>query len=126
MIGVGLVSFVTIFAASTKASFSNTVDKAFTGDFVATSGQNGMGGVSPEFTARVGELPEIEQAGGLRAGLAEIDGSAQSVLAPSREVFDLFDVEPLAGSPDDLDATFVAVYEKVAEDEGLSIGDRCR
>ena len=123
MIGVGLVTLFTIFAASTKASFSNTVDKAFTGDFVATSGQNGMGGVSPEFTTRVGELPEIEQAGGLRAGLAEIDGSAQSVLAPSREVFDLFDVEPLAGSPDDLDATSVAVYDKVAEDEGLSIGD---
>ena len=38
MIGVGLVSFITIFAASTKASFSNTVDEAFTGDFIATSG----------------------------------------------------------------------------------------
>jgi len=124
MIGVGLVTFITIFAASTKASFSNTVDDAFTGDFVATSGQNGMGGVSPDFTTRVSELPEIAVAGGLRAGLAEIDGSAQSVLAPSREVFDLFDVEPRAGSPDDLDATSIAVYDQVAEDKGLSIGDR--
>jgi putative ABC transport system permease protein len=124
MIGVGLVSFITIFAASTKASFSKTVDEAFTGDFIATSGQMGMGGVSPEFTTRVNELPEIEVAGGIRAGLAEIDGSPQSVLAPSREVFDLFDVEPVAGSPDDLDATSIAVFDNVAEDEGLSIGDR--
>jgi putative ABC transport system permease protein len=124
MIGVGLVSFITIFAASTKASFSNTVDQAFTGDFIATSGQNGMGGVSPEFTARVQELPEIEEAGGLRAGLAEIDGNPDQVLAPSREVFDLFDVEPVVGSPDDLGATSIAVFDNVADDKGLSIGDR--
>jgi putative ABC transport system permease protein len=39
-------------------------------------------------------------------------------------VFDLFDVEPVAGSPDDLDATSIAVFDNVAEDEGLSIGDR--
>ncbi|HEY7071425.1 MAG TPA: ABC transporter permease, partial [Acidimicrobiales bacterium] len=124
MIGVGLVTFITIFAASTKASFSHTVDQAFTGDFVATSGQNGMGGVSPEFTTRVGELPEVAVAGGLRAGVAEIDGSPQSVLAPGREVFDLFDVQPVAGSPDDLDASAIAVYDQVAEDKGLSVGDR--
>jgi putative ABC transport system permease protein len=124
MIGVGLVSFITIFAASTKASFSNTVDQAFTGDFIATSGQNGMGGVSPEFTTRVQGLPEIEEAGGLRAGLAEIDRNPEQVLAPSREVFDLFDVEPVAGSSDDLDASSIAVFDNVAEDKGLSIGDR--
>ena len=124
MIGVGLVSFITIFAASTKASFSNTVDEAFTGDFIATSGHNGVGGVAPEFTARVNELPEIEVAGGVRAGLAEIDGSPRQVLAPSREVFGIFDVEPVAGSPDDLDATSIAVFDNVADDKDLSIGDR--
>jgi putative ABC transport system permease protein len=124
MIGVGLVSFITIFAASTKASFSNTVDEAFTGDFIATSGQNGVGGVAPEFTARVNELPEIEVAGGVRAGLAEIDGSPRQVLAPSREVFGIFDVEPVAGSPDDLDAISIAVFDNVADDKDLSIGDR--
>jgi putative ABC transport system permease protein len=124
MIGVGLVSFITIFAASTKASFSNTVDEAFTGDFIATSGQGGMGGVSPDFTADVNDLPEIDVAGGLRAGLAEVDGSSEQVLAPSPEVFDLFDVDPSAGSPDDLDATSIAVFEDVADDKGLSLGDR--
>ncbi|HET6663157.1 MAG TPA: FtsX-like permease family protein, partial [Acidimicrobiales bacterium] len=124
MVGVGLVSFITIFAASTKASFSNTVDEAFSGDFIATSGQNGAGGVSPEFTARVNELPEIAVAGGVRAGLAEVDGDPQQVLAPNRAVFDIFDVEPVAGSPDDLDATSIAVFDNVADDKGLSIGDR--
>jgi putative ABC transport system permease protein len=124
MIGVGLVSFITIFAASTKASFGNTVDEAFTGDFIATSGQNGMGGVSPEFTARVNELPEVEAAGAIRSGLAEVDGHSQQLLGVSREAFDIFDVDPIAGSPDDLDARSIAVWDNVAEDEGLSIGDR--
>jgi putative ABC transport system permease protein len=66
----------------------------------------------------------VAVAGGLRAGVAEIDGSPQSVLAPGREVFDLFDVQPVAGSPDDLDASAIAVYDQVAEDKGLSVGDR--
>ena len=123
MIGVGLVSFITIFAASTRASFGDTVDKAFTGDFVATSGQNGVGGVSPEFTERVAALPEVDEAGGISAGVAEIDGSSQPLLGASRATFDIFDVEPVAGSPDDLDATAIAVSEDVADDKGLALGD---
>lgn len=124
MIGVGLVSFITIFAASTKASFSNTVDEAFTGDFIATSGQMGVGGVSPEFTERVNDLPEIEAAGGIRAGLAAIDGDSESLIGASPEAFEIFDVGPVAGTPDDLDETSIAVSEQTADDEGLAVGDR--
>src|SRR5918994_1007670 len=71
MIGVGLVTFITIFAASTKASFSNTVDEAFTGDFIVTSGQFGIGGISPDLAERLNELPEVDVAAGIRTGLAE-------------------------------------------------------
>ena len=124
MIGVGLVSFITIFAASTKASFSNTVDEAFTGDFIATSGQMGVGGVSPEFTERVNDLPEIEAAGGIRAGLAAIDGDSEQLIGASPETFEIFDVGPVEGAPDDLDGTSIAVSEQTADDEGLAVGDR--
>jgi putative ABC transport system permease protein len=123
MIGVGLVTFITIFAASTKASFSKTVDEAFRGDLIATSGQGGAGGVSPEFSQRLNELPEVEAAGGVRSGLAEIDGDADQLLGASPEAFDIFDVDPVEGSPDDLDATSIAVFENVADDKGLGIGD---
>jgi putative ABC transport system permease protein len=122
MIGVGLVTFITIFAASTKASFSNTVDRAFTGDFVVTAG-GGMVGVSPEFTDQVNELPEVQTAGGVRGGLAEIAGDSEQLLGVSPEALEIFDVDPVAGSPDDLDATSIAVMEDVADDKGLSIGD---
>ena len=38
MIGVGLVGFITIFAASAKASIDESIDKAFAGDFVVDIG----------------------------------------------------------------------------------------
>jgi putative ABC transport system permease protein len=123
MIGVGLVTFITIFAASTKASFSDTLDRAFTGDFIATSGTSGVGGVSPEFTEQVSALPEIGAVGGVRAGLAEIDGDSDQLLGVSPEAFGIYDVDPAAGSPDDLDTTSIAVMKDVADDKGLEIGD---
>jgi putative ABC transport system permease protein len=123
MIGVGLVTFITIFAASTRASFSDTVDAAFTGDLIATSGQGGVGGVSPEFSQRLNELPEIEAAGGVRSGLAEIDGEPDQLLGASPEAFDIFDVDPVEGSPEDLDATSIAVFEDMADAKRLGIGD---
>lgn len=125
MIGVGLVSFITIFAASTKTSFSNTVDRVFTGDLIVTAaGQGGGGGVSPELAARLRELPEVDTAAGIRFGVADVDGSVTELLAADAATFDLFDVEPVAGSPDDLDATSIAVFEDVAKDHGLAVGDR--
>ncbi|HSP04880.1 MAG TPA: FtsX-like permease family protein [Acidimicrobiales bacterium] len=125
MIGVGLVAFITIFAASTKASFNETLDRAFTGDIVVTSPQQfgGGGGMSPELTERIRDLPEVETAAGLRGGALEIGGATRFVLAADTAGFDLFDVEPVAGSPEDLDATSVAVHEDVAEDLALSVGD---
>jgi putative ABC transport system permease protein len=125
MIGVGLVAFITIFAASTKSSFNATLDRAFTGDIVVTSPQQfgGGGGMSPELTERIRELPEVETAAGLRGGALEIAGSTRFVLAADAAGFELFDVEPVAGSPADLDATSVAVHEDVADDLGLSVGD---
>jgi putative ABC transport system permease protein len=55
--------------------------------------------------------------------VAEVNGEAEQLLAADRATFDIFDLDLRAGSPDDLDATSIAVFEDVAEDEGLSIGD---
>ncbi|MGH9260473.1 MAG: ABC transporter permease, partial [Acidimicrobiales bacterium] len=125
MIGVGLVAFITIFAASAKASFGTIIDRAFTGDFVITSPAGlATGGLDPRLAASLNELPEVDVAGGIRAGVAEIDGSATQFVAASDEAFELIDVEPVAGSPADLGADTIAVFEDVAKDKNLSIGDR--
>jgi putative ABC transport system permease protein len=125
MIGVGLVAFISIFAASAKASFGTVIDRAFTGDFVITSPAGlASGGLDPRLAASLNELPEVDVAGGIRAGVAEIDGSATQMLAASDEAFDVVDVDPVAGSPADLGADTIAVFEDVAKDKNLSIGDR--
>jgi putative ABC transport system permease protein len=125
MIGVGLVAFITIFAASTRASFGKTVDRALSGDFVVTAGRFGMGGgLPPDFAARLSDRPEIEVAAGIRAGAAEVDGTADILIAAAPATFEIFDVEPLRGSPDDLaDAGTIAVWDETASDKGLELGD---
>ena len=76
MIGVGLVAFITIFASSAKASFHHIIDTSFHGDFVVTSPASfGTGGIDPSLAAKLNGLPEIAEAGSIRAGSAEIDGS---------------------------------------------------
>ena len=125
MIGVGLVSFITIFAASTKTSFERAVDKAFTGDLVITSPVQfgGGGGLSPALTQRLNELPEVQTAAGIRGGVAQIDGTPQFVLAADDATFDVFDIQPLQGTPADLGPDSIAIYKDVAESRNLSIGD---
>jgi putative ABC transport system permease protein len=124
MIGVGIVGFITIFAASAKASFGETVDRVVSADYIVSAGQFGVGGVSPELADRLNELPEVDVAAGARIGSAEIDGAVAQVNGVDPRVFEIADVKPLEGSPADLDADSIAVFEDVATDRGLSVGDR--
>jgi putative ABC transport system permease protein len=123
MIGVGLVAFITIFAASTKASFLATIDRAFTGDLVVTH----PAGVDPTVTATLNDLPEVEVATGIRFGPAEVDGDATFLLAvEAAPLAELFDIAPVSGTPADLAAAGedgIAVHEDLARDRGLEVGD---
>jgi putative ABC transport system permease protein len=125
MIGVGLVGFITIFAASTKASIKNTIDESVTGDFVITSPAGfGTGGLDPALAASVNELPEVAVAGAIRGGIAQIDGKTEEFAAATPEAFELVDVGPVQGSPADLGADTIAIFDGVADDKNLEIGDR--
>src|SRR5262249_59991659 len=59
MVGVGVVTLFTIFAASLKASIDNSVSQSFTGDLVVSIGRFG-GGISPQLAGDVGRLPEVQ------------------------------------------------------------------
>lgn len=123
MIGVGLVSFITIFASSAKESFGDTIDRSFTGDFVLTH----PAGVDPTVTEQLNQLPEVDVASSIRQGHADVDGDASYVLAVDpATMFQLFDVGTVAGSTEDFTAAGdrgIAVFEDVATDKGLQIGD---
>lgn len=124
MIGVALVGFITIFAASARASLDDIIDRSFRGDFVVDSGTFGFGGFDPGLATRLGELPEIEAATGARVGTAEVDDSVVYLLGVDPARIDaIFDVGVVAGEVDDLDAASVAVWADKAEAEGWQLGD---
>ena len=123
MIGVGLVGFITIFVASTKASINDAIDKGFTGDIVLDSGGGLMGGVDPGLAQRIAALPEVAAASGLRQGLAQVDGKAVIVQAGDpNSIFDIMKIDVQQGSTADLGAAGIGVYKNVANDKHWTIG----
>jgi len=124
MICVGTVTFITIFASSTKAAVNTVYGRAFTGDFIINSGTGGFGGVDPGLARRVSQLPQVAQASGVRTGMAKIEGGVQQVVAVDpRTVFGILDLQPLQGNQNDLGRDAIAVYKTVATDHHLKIGD---
>ena len=124
MICVGLVSFITIFASSATTAINTVYARSFTGDFIINSGAGGTGGVDPALARRVGQLPQVALASGLRVGMAKIEGGVQQVVAVDpKTAFGIFDVQPLQGNENDLGPDAIAVYKTVATDHHLKIGD---
>lgn len=124
MIGVALVGFITILAASTKGSVADAVDASFRADYVVDSGSWAHGfatTIEDELAAR----PEVEVLSPVRVAPAEVDGSAGEVVALDTSVFDrLYDLEVSAGALADVGPGGVAVQSDVAAERGLAVGDR--
>jgi putative ABC transport system permease protein len=123
MIGVGLVGFITIFVASTKASINTAIDHSFVGDVVVDSGGGMMGGVDPGLARRVATLPQVAGATGLRAGVAQIDGKAVLVQAADpASMANTIKLDIVQGDLSKLDASGIAVWKSVADDKGWKVG----
>lgn len=134
IIGVALVGFITVFAASAKESVTASVNGGFSGDFVVQSESSGFGfsgfpTTVAEVVAEVdgvdGVAPlgfgsvQVTYAGGEDATefLTSIDPQALSdVLAPKME----------RGSLTDLSDDGILVDLQRAEDHDLAIGDTVR
>jgi putative ABC transport system permease protein len=122
MIGVGLVGFVTIFAASAKASIAHVVDSSVKADFlVTTSGFNG--GLPPEIEPKLAAVDGVKIASGVRFGSVQIDKSVDFIQGIDPAVVDqLFDPDVKEGRLSDLGTDGVAVYEKTADSHHLTLG----
>lgn len=129
MIGVGLVGFITIFVASSKASVSEVIAKSFSADLVLDSGAGAnagaVGGVDPALADRVNLLPQVQAATGVRVGGAMVGGKVVQLwgVDPST-AFDILALDPVAGSPGDLGKDAIAVHADEAAARGLTLGER--
>ncbi len=135
MIGVALVGFIAIFAASAKASIDQIIDESFTGDLIIDSGQFVAGGVSTDLAASVKTAPGVAASTGVRFLTANLDlpessapagpasNAAFILAADTTALVDITDPQPTAGRVSDLGLNEVAVASSVAESAGLAVGD---
>ncbi|MFP5320903.1 MAG: ABC transporter permease [Acidimicrobiia bacterium] len=133
LIGVALIGFVTVFAASARASVVAEVERGFTGDLVVQSELTGFGppgGFPPAVADSVAEVDGVETVssiGFFQAEVAYPDGTVSTQFVQS------IDPETLAGTLDarmaegdvtDLGPGGIVVDVGIAEDQGLEVGDR--
>jgi putative ABC transport system permease protein len=126
MIGVGLVGFVTIFAASAKASISHVIDTSMKADYIVnTSGFNG--GLPPEIEKKLAAVKGVEIASGVRFGFAQINGSVTAIEGVDPALVEqLFDVGVEQGRLSDLGSDGIAVYKGTAKSHHYKVGSPVR
>jgi putative ABC transport system permease protein len=124
MIGVALVGFITVFAASAKESFLGAIDQQITSDYVINSGGSFGGiGLSPKLGEQVARLPQMEASTPVRVGTAEVNHKVDLIAAVDpKTAGTLFDLNPTAGSLADLGSDGVAVSKKSADSHHWKIG----
>ncbi|MDQ3107494.1 MAG: FtsX-like permease family protein [Actinomycetota bacterium] len=124
MIGVALVGFITVFAASAKATIDDAVDDNFGADLVLDSAAFGFGGLPTDLRDKVAALPEVQTAASVRVGMIEVQGETQDVMAIDPiGIPKLFDLGVTAGDLGDLGATQIAISEDYGRKQGLGLGD---
>ena len=124
MIGVGLVGFVTIFAASATASVNHVVDSEMKADYIVNTAGPGST-LPPSAATQIGQVPGVAVSSGLRVGAMKFAGTVEQVEAVDPGVVGgLFDVGVIHGSMTDLGADGLAVYKQVAKDKGWTIGSK--
>jgi putative ABC transport system permease protein len=125
LIGVALVGFITIFAASAKKSVGHAVDTQFKTDYIITS-SGGFGPPKPipeKLAADIKKLPEIEAASGVAFGDAGINGSRTQVYSVDPDAAaQMLDYDPVAGSFSSL-SDGIAVSKKQADDHHWTLGE---
>jgi putative ABC transport system permease protein len=124
MIGVGLVGFVTIFAASATASVAHVIDSEMKADYIVNTA--GPGSTLPPSAAQeIAKIPGVAVASGLRVGSMKFAGTVEQVEAVDPAVVDqLFDVGVTEGSLSDLGVDGLAIYKNVAKSKHWTIGTR--
>jgi putative ABC transport system permease protein len=137
MIGVALVAFISILAASTKASTSDTLEASMRGDFVVNAGTS-SGGVSTAIEPQLASLSTIDAVSPIRLARATVvpaDAPASTTDPTTTTAADVAGIDPTtidqvfdgkvtAGQLHDVDATGVAVKQDEAEAKHLGIGDQ--
>jgi putative ABC transport system permease protein len=131
MIGVALVVFAAVFAASAKKSLGDALERTFVSDLVVTS-QDGFSPFSPkvaEDLRKIDGVGVVSPVGGAPAEAELPAGDKQQILTglDPTTLPDVADLDWTDGDDEtlrDLGPDEAIVESKWAEDNGVSVGDR--
>ena len=98
MIGLTLVTLVSVLAAGLKTTFEDSVNKLFTADYALTS-QNGFAPTSTASEVALRHLPGVEFLAGVRAAQGKAFGDRIGVTAVPADISQVIDVKWQDGSP---------------------------
>ena len=122
MIGVALVGFITILAASTKASITDLVDRSFRSDYVVDSG-SWTQGFSTGIEHDLRSVPAVQALSPLRMTTAEVAGAATPVMGVDTAAMEsLYDLGVTKGAIAAVQDGTVAVSADRAKDGNLTVG----
>jgi len=122
MIGLALVAFVSIFAASIKASTTKILDQTIAADYILNT--DTFTPFSPELAERLADQPELEAVVGVRTGAFKQDGATKQLTGIDPLAYDrVVKSEVISGSFADLASGGLAVKEDVAKANGWRVGE---
>ncbi len=121
MIGLALVSMLSVLATSTKASVASVVDKNLGADYVLTS--QSFQGFSPDVAAKVRATQGVQTVGETRMGAAHLDGKSVMLAAVSDNIGDVIKVDMKSGSLTALKSNEMLVSKSKADSSKVRVGD---
>jgi putative ABC transport system permease protein len=130
MIGLALVTFVTVFSAGLKSSVAQVIDENFEGGLVIQN-TDGFSPIPAGAAVAARKVPGVDLVATIRSTEAKLlgEGAKAKVTAPTRDIGDAVDVEWKKGGPAALrrlrDGEAV-VSDSFGSDHDLEVGDRLR
>jgi putative ABC transport system permease protein len=126
MIGVGLVSFIAVFAASAKTSMAGSLDHDYTGNTIIDSGAfDSTFGLSPDLATELRSTPGVDAVSEYRITRAQVDGSGRDMFAAfdSAVIGSLFDLGHVQGDLASLRSDGIAMYVDDDDPTPARLGD---
>jgi putative ABC transport system permease protein len=130
MIGLALVTFVTVFAAGLKSSVAQVIDENFEGGLVIQN-TDGFSPIPAAAAATARRVPGVDLVATIRSTEAKLlgQGSTARVTAPTPDIERAVDVEWKTGGPAtlrNLRNGEAVLSDSFASDHNLEVGDRFR
>jgi len=130
MIGLALVTFVTVFAAGLKSSVAQVIDENLSGGLVIRN-SDGFSPIPAGAAAAARRVPGVELVATVRSAEARLlgGGAKARVSAPTPDIGEAVDLEWKRGGPAtlrNLADDEAVLSESFASDHGLELGDRLR